>query len=245
MTDHTVVSSEAWLTARKELLKKEKEFSRLQDELTQQRRDLPWEKVEKDYVFDGPNGSESLAELFGDRSQLIIYHFMFGPDWPAGCKICSMCADLYEPMAIHLKHRDASLATVSRAPLATLEAYKRRMGWSFTWVSSLNNSFNWDYNVSFTQADLDAGSACYNYQKGVKFPATEGPGISSFYKADDGDVFHTYSSFGRGLENFLGIYKFLDIVTKGRDEAALPYGMAWVRHKDKYDDKTVIDPYAK
>ncbi len=245
MTDHPVVSSDEWLVARKELLKKEKEYSRLRDELTQQRRNLPWERVNKEYTFDGPNGSETLADLFGDRSQLIVYHFMFGPEWPEGCKVCSMCADMYDPMAIHLKHRDVSLVTVSRASIETLESYKQRMGWSFKWVSSLNNDFNWDYHVSFKQEDVDAGRVYYNYREGAVFPANEGPGISAFYKDDDGNVFHTYSSYGRGLENFLGIYNFLDIVTKGRHESELPYGMAWVRHKDKYDDPTVVDQFAK
>jgi predicted dithiol-disulfide oxidoreductase (DUF899 family) len=245
MNDHPVVSNDQWLVARKELLKKEKEFTRLRDELTQQRRDLPWEKVEKEYKFDGPDGNESLADLFGACSQLIVYHFMYGPDWQEGCKICSMFGDHYDPLIVHLKHRDVTLVTVSRAPLATLQAYRKRMGWRFKWVSSLNNDFNWDFHVSFTQEDLDAGRAFYNYQDGAKFPATECPGISSFCKDVDGDVFHTYSSFGRGLENFLGIYNFLDIVTQGRNEDSLPYPMAWVRHKDRYEDDTFVDPYAK
>jgi predicted dithiol-disulfide oxidoreductase (DUF899 family) len=244
MAGHPIVSNEEWLAARVELLKKEKELSRLRDELTQQRRDLPWEKVEKEYTFDGPHGREALADLFGECSQLIVYHFMYGPDWPDGCKICSMLGDHYDPLTIHLKHRDVSLVTVSRAPLATLEEYRRRMGWTFKWVSSLESEFNWDYHVSFSQEDLDAGTARYNYRDGAKFPATEGPGISAFSKSEDGEVFHTYSSFGRGLENFLGIYNFLDIVTKGRDEEGLPYGMAWVRHKDRYDDDSVVDQYA-
>lgn len=245
MADHPVVSSAEWLAARQELLKREKEFSRLRDELTQQRRDLPWEKVEKEYTFDGPHGKETLADLFAECSQLIIYHFMFGPDWPEGCKICSLLGDHYDPLVIHLQHRDVTLVTVSRAPLATLNAYKQRMGWTFKWFSSLGSDFNWDFHVSFTQEDLDAGRAYYNYQEGAKFPVTEGPGISAFCKDENGDVFHTYSSFGRGLENFLGIYHFLDIVPKGRDEDGLPYGMAWVRHKDRYDDDSVVDPYAR
>ncbi len=243
MTSHAVVSGERWLQARQELLEKEKEFTRLRDELTRKRRELPWEKVEKEYLFEGPDGPVSLADLFGECSQLVIYHFMFGPDWPEGCKICSMLADHYDPLIIHLKHRDVTLATVSRAPLKTLMDYQRRMGWSFPWVSSLHNDFNWDYHVSFKQEDLDANRAYYNYRAGAQFPATEGPGISSFYKDASGEVFHTYSSFGRGLENFLGIYNFLDIVPKGRDEDRLPYPMAWVRHKDQYDDESVVDPY--
>ena len=245
MTTHPVVSSDAWLAARKELLEKEKEFSRLRDQLTQMRRDLPWEKIEKSYTFDGPDGKETLADLFGNCSQLIVYHFMFGPDWPEGCKICSMFGDHYDPLTIHLKHRDVTLVTVSRAPLAKIEAFKKRMGWNFKWVSSLDNEFNWDYYVSFKSVDIEAGQVYYNYREGAKFPANEGPGISSFYKDENGDVFHTYSSYGRGLENFLGIYSFLDIVTKGRDEDDLPYGMAWVRHHDQYDDASIVDPYVE
>ena len=245
MRIHPVTSSEAWLAARKELLKKEKEFSRQRDELTQMRRDLPWEKVEKEYTFDGHDGKESLEGLFGDSSQLIIYHFMFGPDWQEGCKICSMFGDHYDPLVIHLKHRDATLVTVSRAPLRKINAFKKRMGWRFKWVSSLDSDFNWDYHVSFTPEEVEAGQVYYNYKEGAKFPSDEGPGISSFYKDRNGEVFHTYSSYGRGLENFLGIYNFLDIVTKGRDEDELPYGMAWVRHHDQYDDDSVVDPYAK
>jgi predicted dithiol-disulfide oxidoreductase (DUF899 family) len=168
---------------------------------------------------------------------------MFGPDWEEGCKICSMLGDHCDPLGIHLKHRDVTLVHASRAPFEKLEEYRGRMGWNFKWVSSLDSDFNWDYDVSFKQEDLDDGRAYYNYQEGAKFPATEGPGISSFYKDDDGHVYHTYSSFGRGLENFLGIYQFLDIVPKGRDEAGLPYGMAWVQRSDEYDDASSIDPY--
>ncbi len=241
---HPIVSETEWLAARKDLLEKEKEFSRLRDNLTQLRRDLPWTKVKKNYEFDGPFGKESLSDLFGDCSQLVIYHFMFGPGWPEGCKICSMCADFYEPIATHIRARDVSLVTVSRASLAELDAYKKRMGWTFKWVSSLGSEFNWDYNVSFTQEQLDSKTANYNYTQHATFPVTEGPGISSFIRNPDGDVFHTYSSFGRGLENFLGIYNFLDIVSKGRNENNLPYAMAWVRHRDQYGEEPVSDPYA-
>lgn len=244
MKKHAVVSNDEWLTARRELLSKEKEMSRLRDELTQQRRDLPWTQVDKAYTFDGRDGKETLSDLFGECQQMIIYHFMFGPDWQEGCKICSMLGDHYDPLVIHLKARDVSLVTVSRAPFATLDAYRQRMGWSFKWVSSLESDFNWDFHVSFTQEDLDASQAYYNYQENAKFPVTEGPGISVFFKGENGEVFHSYSSFGRGLENFLGIYNFLDIVPKGRDESGLPYGMAWVQHKDRYGDASVVDPYA-
>ena len=243
MQSHPVVTSADWLVARKELLKKEKELSRLRDEMTQLRRELPWEKVEKRYVFDSVDGNETLSDLFAGRSQLIIYHFMFGPDWEEGCKICSMLGDHYDPITIHLAHRDVTLVTVSRAPVANLEAFKLRMGWKFKWVSSLESDFNWDFHVSFKPGEIESGKAYYNYQENAKFPVFEAPGISSFYKDDTGDVFHTYSSFGRGLENFLGIYNFLDIVPKGRDEQGLPYSMAWVRHHDKYDDDSFVDPY--
>lgn len=243
MTKNAVVTSDQWIAARKDLLSKEKELTRARDELTRLRRELPWRKVQRDYTFESAAGKESLADLFGARSQLVIYHFMFGPDWPEGCKICSMLGDHYDPLIIHLEHRDVSLVTVSRAPIETLLQYQQRMGWNFKWVSSLNSEFNWDYHVSFTQEQLDSGQAYYNYQEGAKFPVTECPGMSSFFKDESGEIFHTYSSFGRGLENFLGIYNFLDIVPKGRDENGLPYPMAWVRHKDQYDDSSVVDPY--
>ncbi len=243
MPDHAVVSGEEWLTARKALLEKEKKFSRMRDELTELRRSLPWQRVDKEYSFDSPAGKETLAELFAECSQLVIYHFMFDPTWEAGCKVCSLLGDHSDPLVAHLLHRDVTLVFVSRAPLAKLEAYRQRMGWSFKWVSSFDSDFNWDYDVSFKQEDLDTGRAYYNYQEGAKFPVTEGPGISSFFKDETGQVFHTYSSFGRGLENFLGIYHFLDIVPKGRDEGGLPYGMAWVQRRDEYDDDSIVDPY--
>ena len=245
MSHHPVVSGEQWLAARRELLQKEKNFSKLRDELTRERQSLPWVRIEKSYTFDGTEGPETLADLFGESTQLIVYHFMFGPDWPEGCKICSMFGDHYDPLVVHLKARDVALVTVSRAPIATLENYKRRMGWNFKWVSALNNDFNWDFHVSFQQEDIDRGTAYYNYRENAKFPVTEGPGISAFFKDATGNVFHTYSSYGRGLENFLGIYNFLDIVTKGRDEDKLPYGLAWVQHKDRYGDSDVTDPYAR
>ena len=243
MPDHAVVSADQWLSARKELLVKEKEFTRMRDELTQLRRDLPWERVEKQYTFDSPDGEQSLAELFGGCSQLVIYHFMFDPDWEEGCKVCSMLGDHYDPLIMHLTHRDVSLVTVSRAPLDKLRTFARRMGWSFPWVSSHKSDFNRDFRVSFTQEELDSGRAYYNYQQGEKFPVTECPGVSSFFKDEDQTVYHTYSSIGRGLENLLGIYNFLDLVAKGRDEDSLPYPMAWVRHRDKYDDTSFVDPY--
>lgn len=243
MGDRKIVSSEEWLAARKKLLAKEKEFSRLRDELTAARLALPWEKVEIEYRFNGPDGEETLAELFADRSQLIIYHFMFDPEWNEGCKSCSFLADHYAPSIVHLAHRDVTLVTVSRAPLEKLESFKRRMGWHFKWVSSRGNDFNRDYGVTFTPEQIEQKNTSYNYRSGTAFPVTEAPGISVFHKDADGTVYHTYSAYSRGLENFIGAYALLDIVPKGRDENDLPYGMAWLRHKDRYDDPSFVDPY--
>ena len=225
-------------------LAKEKAFTRARDELSQQRQDLPWEKVEKAYEFEGPDGKESLADLFDGRSQLIVYHFMFDPEWGEGCKSCSYLADHYEPSIVHLKHRDVTLVTVSRAPLEKLEAFNRRMGWKFKWVSSLGSDFNWDYDVSFRPEDVARKEVHYNYTM-RSFPATEGPGISVFVKDASGDEFHTYSSFARGLDMFIGAYHLLDIVPKGRDEAGFSYGMEWLRHRDRYGDDSFVDPYAE
>jgi predicted dithiol-disulfide oxidoreductase (DUF899 family) len=244
MAKHDVVSKEEWLAARQKLLAKEKDFSRVRDELSRMRRELPWEKVEKEYVFEGPNGPESLADLFDGRSQLITYHFMFDPEWTEGCKSCSFIADHYNPSIIHLQHRDVTMVTVSRAPLPKLEAFKKRMGWSFKWVSSLNNDFNWDYRVSFKKEDLENRRVYYNYTT-QSFPSSEGPGISVFSKDGQGTVFHTFSSFARGLDMFIGAYHLLDITPKGRDEAGFKYGMEWLRHHDRYDDKSFEDPYVK
>jgi predicted dithiol-disulfide oxidoreductase (DUF899 family) len=239
MTDQTVVPHEEWVVARKKLLEKEKEFSKLRDELTRLRQGLPWEKVEKEYTFDGPHGSVTLAGLFGDKSQLIVYHFMFDPEWTEGCKSCSFIADHYNPAIVHLEHRDVAMVTISRAPLEKLEAFKKRMGWNFKWVSSFGSDFNWDYHVSFTPEQTKKGEMYYNYRIGM-FPSSEGPGVSVFSKSDSGELFHTYSSFARGLENFLGTYTWLDIVPKGRDEAALSYGMEWVKHHDRYQDASYV-----
>lgn len=221
---------EEWIVARKELLKKEKEFTRLRDELSAMQRALPKERVENKYVFDGPDGEETLADMFNGRSQLIVYHFMFDPDWEEGCKSCSILADHYAPSIPHLVARDVTMVTVSRAPLEKVEAFRKRMGWNFKWVSSGRNDFNYDYNVSFKP---DQEEVVYNYRPG-KFKNTEMPGISVFEKDAEGNVFHTYSSYGRGLETFLGVYQLLDIVPKGRDEGDLPYSMAWIKHHDKY-----------
>ena len=244
MENHKVVSSGEWLAARKELLAKEKEFTRLRDELSRQRRELPWEKVEKEYSFEGPNGKETLPDLFDGRSQLIIYHFMFDPDWSEGCKSCSLLADHYDRSVIHLSQRDVAMVTVSRAPLEKIEAFKKRMGWSFKWVSSLGSDFNWDYHISFTPEEQAEKKTYYNY--GIHpFPSSEGPGIRVFSKSAKGEVFHAYSSFARGLDIFIGVYNLLDIVPKGRDEDNLAYGMEWVRHHDRYGDQSFVDPYVE
>jgi predicted dithiol-disulfide oxidoreductase (DUF899 family) len=240
-TDHPIVSEAEWLTARKELLAKEKQFSRLRDELSAQRRNLPWVKVEKEYTFDTPAGKRILADLFAGRSQLIVYHFMFGPGWEEGCPSCSFLADHFDGPVVHLAHRDAAFVVISRAPLAQIEAFRKRMGWRFPWASSHGSDFNYDYHVSFTREERESGNACYNYEN-RGFPSDEGPGASIFYKDASGTVFHTYSTFSRGLDILIGTYNFLDLVPKGRDEDALAFSMSWVRHHDKYSDVQGIDP---
>jgi predicted dithiol-disulfide oxidoreductase (DUF899 family) len=234
MANHKVVPHAEWVKARKSLLAKEKEFTRLRDSLSRERRQLPWEKVEKNYVFDGPGGKESLSDLFDGRSQLIVYHFMYGPDWDEGCKSCSFLADHFNPAVVHLNHRDVSMVAVSKAPLPVLKAFKKRMGWTFRWVSSFDNDFNRDYGVSFTEEEVDGGKAYYNYKAGG-FPSTEAPGASVFRKVDRGDIFHTYSVYQRGLDMFITAYHYLDIVPKGRDEDTLSYTMEWLRLHDEYD----------
>lgn len=234
MVEHAVVTREEWLTARRRLLAAEKEFTKQRDELSRQRRDLPWVRVEKEYVFEGPRGRESLAQLFRGRSQLLVYHFMFGPDWDAGCKSCSFWADNFNGITAHLNHRDVSFAAISRAPLGKLQAFARRLGWSFEWISSLQNDFNFDYGVSFKPEDIAAGQASYNYEKQQSL-GTEMPGVSVFCRDEDGTIFHTYSCYARGLDMLNGAYHYLDLVPKGRDEAGLPFTMAWVRLHDAYD----------
>ncbi|HZD31435.1 MAG TPA: DinB family protein [Candidatus Angelobacter sp.] len=229
-----VVPPAAWSAARKELLAKEKEFTRLRDDLGRLRRELPWEKVQKNYVFDGPKGKQSLADLFDGRSQLIIYHFMFGPGWKEGCPSCSFLADTFDGAAVHMAQRDTTLAVVSRATLPELQAFQKRMGWRFPWVSSFGNDFNVDYRVSFAKDEMVAGKRPYNYGT-MDFPAEEGPGLSVFYKNAQGEIFHTYSTYARGLDILLTAYNFIDMTPKGRDEADMvPHAMAWVRHHDRY-----------
>lgn len=236
-----VVSHAGWLAARKEFLAKEKEFTRLRDELSRQRRALPWERVEKPYEFDSANGKVTLANLFDGRSQLIVYHFMFGPGWDQGCPSCSYLADHFDGSTIHLANRDTTLAVVSRAPLAEIQAFQKRMGWKFQWVSSFGSDFNFDYRVSFTPEERAAGQVSYNYTL-REFPREEAPGASVFAKDAAGEIFHTYSAFARGLDILVGTYNFLDLVPKGRDEDELPFTMSWVRHHDRYTEGYFADP---
>jgi predicted dithiol-disulfide oxidoreductase (DUF899 family) len=233
--EHPVVSRDAWLAARKELLSKEKEFTRQRDRLSALRRELPWVKVEKAYVFDGPAGKATLADLFEGRSQLIVYHFMLGLGWKEGCQSCSFLADHFDGATVHLAQRDVTFVAVSRAPLAEIEPFKRRMGWRFKWLSSYGTDFNHDYHVSFTPDELAKGKVYYNY-KMDEFPAEEAPGASVFYKDAAGQTFHTYSCYARGLDILVGAYNWLDLAPKGRDEDQLPWTMAWVRHHDRYED---------
>ena len=230
---HKVVSEQEWLAARKALLAKEKEFTKQRDRLSEARRALPWVKIEKSYSFEGPNGRQSLSDLFEGRSQLIVYHFMYGPDWSEGCMSCSFWADSFNGAIEHLKARDVTMIAVSRAPYSTLKAFQKRMGWSFKWVSSLGSDFNYDFHVSFTPEEQEKGPVFYNFQK-QEFPSDEAPGISVFYKDKAGDIFHTYSTYARGLDAVNGAYQLLDLAPKGRDEAELPWPMAWVKHRDKY-----------
>jgi predicted dithiol-disulfide oxidoreductase (DUF899 family) len=234
-----VVSQTEWLAARKELLKKEKELTKLRDELGRQRRQLPWVKVEMNYVFDGRNGKVALADLFEGRSQLIVYHFMFGPDWKEGCPSCSYNMDHTDGALVHLAQRDVTFVAISRAPFPKIEAFKKRMGWRFNWVSSYGNDFNRDYRVSFSKEELAKGN-CYNFDTSG-FPSEEAPGLSVFYKDNNGGVFRTYSAFARGTETTVNTYNYLDFVPKGRDEEGLPFPMAWVRHHDRYTDGFLAD----
>src|SRR5438046_10246190 len=228
-----VVSQAQWLVARKDLLTREKELTRLRDEVSRHRRELPWVKVEKEYIFDGPDGKETLAEPFEERSQLIVYHFMFAPGWEEGCKSCSYLADHFDGANWHLPHRDVTLVVVSRAPLSEFASYKKRMGWRFKWVSSHGSDFNFDYHVSFTKEEENKNKVYYNYAVG-EFMSDELPGLSVFYKDEDGDIFHTYSTYARGLDPLVGAYNFLDLVPKGRDEDP-ESTMSWVRRHDEYE----------
>ncbi len=234
VTQNPVVSREEWLEARRSLLSKEKEATHLRDKVNAERMSLPWVKVEKDYTFDTPQGPKSLADLFDGRSQLMVYHFMFGPEWEAGCPGCSFLADHLDGTLAHLNHHDVTLVSVARAPLAKIEAYKTRMGWKFPWVSSFGSDFNFDYHVSFTPEDLAKDKVFYNFTSVAPDEANdELPGLSAFYKNEKGEVFHTYSSYARGAEEILGTLMILDHAPKGRNEDST---MDFVKRHDEYEE---------
>ena len=231
---HRVVSQEQWRAERMAFLAREKEVLRLQDDLARQRRALPWVRMDKPYTFDTREGRRTLAELFGPQGQLLVQHFMLAPGWEAGCPSCSYMADHLEGMLPHLAARDTGFVVVSRAPLAEIERFRRRMGWTFTWVSSHGSDFNFDFGVSFTPEERATGGVAYNYMR-QSFAPEEMPGISAFRKDRDGTVFHTYSTYGRGVEAMMGTYRMLDLTAKGRDEEGLDHTMAWVKHHDRYE----------
>lgn len=232
---HPIVSREEWLAARIKHLEDEKAFTRARDALSARRRALPWVRVEKSYRFQTPDGEQSLADLFGPHSQLIIVHFMFGPDWEQGCPSCSFCADGYDGLDIHLAHRDTAFVAVSNTSLEKIERYRARMGWSFRWISSMGSDFNRDFQVSFTADEIASGEVYYNYAQ-RRFPATEAPGISVFHRPEPGTIVHTYSTYGRGMDMLIATYHLMDLLPKGRDEDGLEFTMAWVRRHDQYDD---------
>jgi predicted dithiol-disulfide oxidoreductase (DUF899 family) len=235
LTGHPVVSREEWISARTAFLDKEKEFTRRRDELARQRRELPWVKVDKQYEFDGPNGRRTLADLFEGQSQLVVYHFMYPPEWDEGCPHCSFWADSFDGIDVHLKHRDVSFVAISRAPLAQIEAFRKRMGWDFTWLSSSDSDFNYDYNVSFTPEEMETGTAFYNYRKTTPDLA-EMQGTSVFFRDENGAVFHTYSCYQRGIDLMNSAYNFIDLTPRGRDEEGHDNPQYWVRHHDRYED---------
>lgn len=241
LTRHPVVTRDRWVAERRALLAREKEMTRLRDTIARERRALPWVRIDTPYVFDTPDGPRTLAELFGGRRQLVVQHFMFAPGWEQGCKSCSFMADHVGGALAHLAQRDVSFVAVSRAPLAEIERFRQRMGWHFPWVSSHGSDFNRDFNVSFTPQERAQGEVYYNYGM-MAFPLDEAPGISAFYRDDAGQVFHTYSTYGRGVELMMGTYELLDITAKGRDEEELPYTMAWVRHHDQYESPASLQP---
>lgn len=237
---HRVVSREEWLKERTALLAEEKAFTRQRDAMSRRVRDLPWVKVDKSYAFDSPRGKQRLADLFGPRSQLVVYHFMFDPTWSQGCKSCSFVADHYNNIVVHLAHRDVSFVTVSKAPTEQLEQFRKRMGWTFPWVSAANTDFGRDFGVSFTDQELASDKTVYNYNR-KPYPIRELPGLSVFFKDAQGHIYHTYSTFARGLDMFLVTYHYLDVTPKGRDEDQP--GMGWLRHHDRYDDTNFVDPW--
>jgi predicted dithiol-disulfide oxidoreductase (DUF899 family) len=236
--NHRVVSRDEWLAERKRLLAREKELTRLRDRIAGERRALPWVRIDKNYCFDAPEGRRTLAELFEGRRQLLVQHFMFGPGWEQGCPSCSFMADHSDGMNVHLAHRDVTLVAVSRAPLADIERFRQRMGWQFKWVSSHGSDFNYDFGVSFTAEEVAKGEIHYNYGR-WPYAYEEWPGVSVFYKDDANEVFHTYSTYGRGVEVMMGTYSMLDLTPKGRDERDVEHKMEWVRHHDRYEPAPV------
>jgi predicted dithiol-disulfide oxidoreductase (DUF899 family) len=240
MIKHSIVDHEAWLDARKRFLAKEKAFTQMRDQLSRERQALPWEHVNKPYAFQSEQGKETLADLFGKHSQLIVYHFMFGPDWDIGCPSCSFWADHFDGMIPHLRQRDISMVAVSHAPLQKLQEQARKFGWGFKWVSSFGSTFNYDFGVSFSPEAIRREEAFYNYgtqkvttESHRNEAATELPGVSAFYKSD-GEIYHTYSAYSRGIDALNTAYQFLDIAPKGRDEDELSFPMAWVKHRINY-----------
>jgi predicted dithiol-disulfide oxidoreductase (DUF899 family) len=233
--NHPVVSHDEWVKARVKFLQEEKNFTKLRDELNERRRELPWEKVDKAYSFDGPDGAETLPALFGGMGQLIVWHFMFGSDWKEGCSHCSCWADTFNAVAVHLRARDTTMAAVSMAPLKNIEAFKKRMGWTFKWVSAENTDFNYDFQASARPEELKAGKVLYNYRE-IKPFSDQMHGCSAFIRDDKGDMYHTYSTYARGVEALNGAFHYLDITAKGRDEDWSKGDTShWIRHHDKYD----------
>ena len=235
MVGNPVVSKEEWIKARKEFLVEEKAFTKARDALTEKLRSLPWVRVDKDYEFQSLEGMQSLGDLFAGRNQLVVYHFMYGPDWQEGCPSCSFWADNYDGLDTHLARRDTTLIAISNTALANIEEYKKRMGWNFTWVSSMGSDFNADHHVTFSQEALDAGPVAYNFED-RDFSSTEASGLSVFTRLDDGGIARTYSCYGRGLDILNSAYHILDLTPKGRDEDDLPFTMAWLRRHEQYED---------
>lgn len=240
---NAIVSPAEWTAARKKFLEKEKELNRLRDEVARERRALPWERVGKNYIFEGPNGKETFADLFDGRSQLIVYHFMFGPDWEEGCPSCSFLTDHVDGALVHLANRDITLLLVSRAPYDQIAAFKERMGWHVRWVSSYGNDFNFDYHVSFRPEEIAKGEVYYNYGM-IPFMAEDLHGASAFYRNNEGEIFHTYSTYMRGCDTMVNTYNFMDIAPLGRNEDDLGFTMSWVRHHDRYDKSYIVDKTA-
>ncbi len=236
--NHPIVSRDVWIAERKTLLAREKELTHLRDQIARERRALPWERIDKSYVFDAPEGRRTLAELFDGRRQLLVQHFMLAPGWEQGCPSCSFMADHTDGMNVHLAHRDVTLVAVSRAPLAEIERFRQRMGWRFKWVSSHGSDFNYDFGVSFTPEEVAKGEIDYNYGK-WPHAYDEWPGVSVFFMGDANEVFHTYSTYGRGVEVMMGTYNILDLTPNGRDERDVEYKMEWIRHHDRYEPAPV------